>query len=68
MAAGRLKFSRHAFPYGWSLLWRFDMETSAKATPPSRVLTRYQADEEPRLAGNGAAQAHKATDPRCAWN
>jgi hypothetical protein len=30
------------------------------ATPPSRVLTRYQADEEtPRLAGNRAAQALK---------
>jgi hypothetical protein len=38
---------------------RFDMETSVKATPPSRVLTRYQADEEPRLAGNRAAQAYK---------
>jgi hypothetical protein len=25
MAAGRLKFSRHAFPDGWSLLGRFDI-------------------------------------------
>jgi hypothetical protein len=57
MAAGRLKFSRHAFPDGWSLLGRFDIRHGDAAIACTDALSGGRGT--PRLAGNRAAQALK---------